>query len=225
MATFTMELKKVLEYDQNIGLDFYPIFNEGYRDALNQKIIDHFWNREIGQETPEMFRLALRRKMNEIMPLYNQHYVTSQITFDPLETINISNLSTSTGTVVNTGTSATTSSSDAKSRAVSAEHPQEHLSQTGDYATASQDNVSNTGATGSSDETSNTDQNASGNTATTGFQGNAAEVIFRLRQTFVNIDMMVINELETLFMLVWSNGDEFTERNSYNGYYPNRFPF
>lgn len=64
-----------------IGLDKYPIFNDAYRAGLNDKIIDHFFFREIGFETAGQFAFYLRRTMNEIMPKYNALY-EAQLTMD-----------------------------------------------------------------------------------------------------------------------------------------------
>lgn len=90
MAAFTMYLHEVCEFtDNHIGLDSYPIFDEDYRDGLNQKIIDHYWNREIGQETIEMFTFAMKRKMNEVMPYFNQLYESTRLEYDPLSTVKI----------------------------------------------------------------------------------------------------------------------------------------
>ena len=57
-----------------IGLDKYPIFDETYRHGLNDKIIEHFYFREIGFETAAQFAFYLRRTMNEIMPKYNKMF-------------------------------------------------------------------------------------------------------------------------------------------------------
>lgn len=217
MATFTMELWEVLEHDPTIEtviLQEYPIFDEAHRPVLNGKILDHFNNREIGQENISMWRLALRRKLNEIMPLYNQHYEISAINFNQLETVRISNTNISSGTTASTGESDNTSSSAAKSRAVSQELPQTLLSGNGDYATAAQDNVSDTDASGAATESSTVNQDGTQDSETVGFQGNAALMLLQYRQSLVNVDMMIIEELQNLFMLVWSNGDDFTNTGS-----------
>ena len=60
-------------YDK-IGLADYPIFNENYREELNNKIIRRYYFREIGLETAALFRWYMRREMFEIMPYYNQLY-------------------------------------------------------------------------------------------------------------------------------------------------------
>lgn len=86
MAIYTIELGKLIERGYHLNLDAYPIFDENYRIVLNQKIINHFWFREIGQETPDRFNFMLGRKMCEIMPYYNQLYKTQFFEFDPLET-------------------------------------------------------------------------------------------------------------------------------------------
>ena len=63
----------------NIGLDEYPLFDENYRPILNQKIIDHYYFREIGFETAAHFRQRLKSKMSLIMPKYNRLYDTQQV--------------------------------------------------------------------------------------------------------------------------------------------------
>ena len=52
----------------------YPIYKEEHRQALNRKIIEHYWNEEIGTETPYRFKFYINRKMREIMPYYNQRW-------------------------------------------------------------------------------------------------------------------------------------------------------
>lgn len=223
MATFTVAFKDALDYEPSLlstTLAEYPLFDESYRDHLNQQIIDQFWNQEIGQETIELFQLALRRKLNQIMPLMNRQYEISRIKFDPLQTVNIRNLASSTGNTETAGQSASDSTSDAKSRAVSQELPQTMLSGNGDYATAAQDNVSNTAAGSKVNESSTVNQDGTTDSSTTGFQGNPAMMLLQYRQSLVNVDMMVLDELKELFMLVWSNGDEFTpKRGFYFGYF------
>lgn len=84
MAQYTIELRKLVESGYPLALDRYPIFMEEYRRGLNQKIVEHFYFREIGQETADRFNFMLRRKMNEIMPYYNELYKSTLLEFDPL---------------------------------------------------------------------------------------------------------------------------------------------
>ncbi len=88
MANYTIELHKLIEmgFPLPLGKNDYPIFDENHRAILNDKIIAHYYFREIGQETPSRFAFNLRRKMNEIMPYYNKLYESELIKYDPLFT-------------------------------------------------------------------------------------------------------------------------------------------
>lgn len=86
MAKYTIEIRSLIERGYHFALDSYPIFDECHRAELNQKILEHYYFREIGAETPDRFNFYLRRKMNEIMPYYNQLFISEMIKFDPLAT-------------------------------------------------------------------------------------------------------------------------------------------
>ena len=100
MSKYTMQLgyvvKQEMKYNQCNEIEAYrkilgdyPIFDENYRDTLNRKIIEHYYMREIGQETPSLFKFFIQRKMREIMPYYNQLYKSETIDFNPLFNIDI----------------------------------------------------------------------------------------------------------------------------------------
>ena len=84
MARYTTFLKTLVESGFDIGLNEYEIWDENYRAVLNKKIMDHYWFREIGQETPGLFKFYLNRTMNEIMPYYNQLYETTILEYNPI---------------------------------------------------------------------------------------------------------------------------------------------
>jgi len=221
MSTFTMPLKRVVEIqgENNIGLSNYPIFDPDYMEILNKKIIRHYWNREIGHETIEMFIYQMETKMGEIMPLWNQHYKLSLLEVDPLSTMSIKSLTAMDSTAQNAGTSESNSDSGAKSRAVASETPQTQLRPDQDYASAIQDNVSDTTANSKATEDSTNTAHANNDSTTSGYQGHAPSLILAARQALVNVDMMVINDLQELFMLIWQNDDEYTNHNNYFGGY------
>ena len=62
----------------------YPIFDEAYRPVLETKILNHFYTREICEETVGLWKLRLKSKMNEIMPYYNKLYNSELLEFNPL---------------------------------------------------------------------------------------------------------------------------------------------
>lgn len=62
-----------------IGLSGYPIWSEGHRTELNSRIIRHYFLREIGVETVEMFGYYVDEAMRLIMPAYNKLYESALI--------------------------------------------------------------------------------------------------------------------------------------------------
>lgn len=214
MPVFTMELWRVLELTDDIGLNEYPEFKPGYRAVLNKLITDHYHNREIGMETIAMFRHAVKRRMNEVMPYYNSLYKTQEIEFDPLSTIDIRTLTNGTSnTDANTNAESTSEMANTGgSRAVQSNTPQVRLSGDGDYASNAADTISDSTATGSGTETQHVTSNESSEneSRTTGYQGVPSSLIMEYRRSLMNIDLLVIDELADMFMGVWDNGDDMT---------------
>lgn len=62
----------------------YPIYLEAHRQELNEKILQHFYFREIGAETYAQWKFYLNRKLNEIMPYYNELFMSKDI-FDGID--------------------------------------------------------------------------------------------------------------------------------------------
>lgn len=59
-------------YDSSFfGLNDYPIFDESFRKPLNDMIIGHFIEYEIGYETDFSFRVHMKADMYRIMPNLN----------------------------------------------------------------------------------------------------------------------------------------------------------
>ena len=77
-------------------LNEYPIFDENYRDILNKKILDTYWFREIGFETPGKFNWYLNTTLTNIMPYYNQLYQSELLKINPLYTMDLSEKYTGT---------------------------------------------------------------------------------------------------------------------------------
>lgn len=86
MSQYTTELRYLIQQRYDLGLRDYPLFDESYRNVLNKKIVDEYFFREIGQETPERFKHHLNHTMNMIMPYYNQLYQSELLAIDPLLT-------------------------------------------------------------------------------------------------------------------------------------------
>lgn len=219
-ATFTVTLGALIENAFDLGMEEYPIFDESYRATLNGKIYSHYWFREIGQETPAMFRYMLNRKMNEIMPYYNELFKSALMDIDPLSNYQMETVNTGTAEQTSvrenkhdeTSSSASTSSSDSTSegRTLVSQTPQMQLSGHDDYATGLTDTTSTAGTKADASDSSSRalTENDSTNTRNvqdyvtrvTGLSGiTQADAIMRFRQSLLNIDMLIIDELSTLF--------------------------
>lgn len=72
-----------------LGLNDYPIFDETYRETLNNKIIRHYYMREIGFETIGLFKWNIRSRMFEIMPYWNAMYKAQNALDNPLQSIDM----------------------------------------------------------------------------------------------------------------------------------------
>lgn len=214
MPTFTMELWRVIEQtDGDIGLNEYPIFDAAYRPTLNKLITDHYHNREIGMETVGMFVFAMKRRMNEIMPYYNDLYRSQRLEFDPLSTIDIRTITSGESFSESEASSSNTSTSENRSgsRAVQSNTPQVNLSGNGDYASNAADTTSTTNAAAEGADTAETEgrETTAGESHVTGYQGSPSALIQAYRQSLMNVDLLVIDDLSDLFMGVWDNGDDF----------------
>lgn len=74
----------ILSQSWNKVFDFnFPIFDENYRSVLCQKILKHYYTREIAFETVGLWKLKLDTLMNEIMPYYNKLYESELLEFNP----------------------------------------------------------------------------------------------------------------------------------------------
>lgn len=93
MAEYTIQLRTLLHTDFKPALDDYPIFDESYRSALNTKIINHYYDYEIGLETPDLFNHYLSTRMAEIMPYYNEMYRVQALIANPFHNFEYSETS------------------------------------------------------------------------------------------------------------------------------------
>lgn len=247
MSTFTLSLKRAIELTGGtvelehmsfngadmghiskltggeIGIGLMPIFDEEYRPIITGKVVDHFWNREIGFETIDLFKMKMRSRLNNIMPFYNQLYKSTLVEYEALSTINLKTESTSR----NAGTEESNATSNAEnltknaSRAVQSTTPQTMLSGDEDYASAASDTNSQaeSEAQNTSLATAASESESEGDSLVTGYQGTPADLIMRFRDSLINVDLMIIRDLEQMFMQVFDNADSYTERGISHGYY------
>lgn len=202
-----------------LGIGTYPIFDEGYRKILNGKIIDEYYNREIGTETIDNFQLIIRKKLDQIMPFYNQMYESTRIEYNALDSMRIHSVGQSQMEGKENVEGSTTSDTETKSgsRSIGSNFPQTMLAGNGDYATDGTDvnSASEVDSTVTQNNESNSNTESNSDTLVTGYQGAASDFIVKYRNSLINVDMMILQEIEDCFMLVLNNGDEYFARDSF----------
>ena len=83
-------IDSVLDKSRDKIFDFdFPIFDENYRIPLENKILKHYYTREIGFETVGLWKHFLGMRMNEIMPYYNKLYSSELIEFNPMYDVDL----------------------------------------------------------------------------------------------------------------------------------------
>lgn len=74
----------IISKSLNQVFDFtWPIYDADYRSVLETKILKHYYTKEIGFETVGLWKLWLDKRLNEIMPYYNQLYRSALLEFNP----------------------------------------------------------------------------------------------------------------------------------------------
>ena len=195
------DIEDILNKSWNKIFSDFPIFDEQYRAELCKKILRHYYTREICCETVGRWKLFLSDKMKNIMPYYNQLYQSELLKIQPLVSVN------------RNGTNSSNSRTDGTTDTWSyySDTPQGGIKglESNDYLTNA---THNTGTDGTSStlngETSDT-ETGTGNRSDSyvdkilGYEGNQSEMLLKFRETFLNIDMMIIDELKDLFFTIW----------------------
>lgn len=229
MAKYTIELRRICDiygrdeveswfknYDINNYLTPTQIeqiqkFNVWSKDRLATKIVDHYYMREIGFETPTLFKHYAKIKMQEIMERYLSKIYSNFLEYDPLSNVDFTEEYTREikGTGKNEGNSNSNSSNNASGLNVNSDTPQGQISKQNilNGAYASNTNASETES--SINDNTKTSSNSESNTIekfTRHEEGDNGVIITNqrlvkeYREIIVAIDEEIINELNKLFM-------------------------
>lgn len=205
MSKYTTTIKTLIDNNFDFKMTSYPIFDENYRETLNQKILYHYYENEIGFETAPLFRFYLNQKLNEIMPYYNELYKVQKKLIDDKLLLNNVNLTEELKGKNTTQTSSTSQSTN-KGKNLFQDTPQGNISQ--------QDiNAQNVYATNITLNDNSINDNSSANGSGTNeyiktIIGNNGgkfniDVLNDIKNNLMNIDLMIINELYDLFMQIF----------------------
>lgn len=211
----------------------FPIFDENYRQVLCRKILKHYYTREIAHETVGRWKLALNAKLNEIMPYYNQLYKSELLEFNPFYDVDLTrsregsgtsnktsnNTETNSGTSKNVSSGSGTSNTDTLNRF--SDTPQNSMDTQGiadsvPLTTVTKVNEDNTTTNESTDTLTRNDNKTGSGTeninntdkyieTVKGKQGteNYSSLLKKFRETFLNIDMMIIEDCSDCFFTLW----------------------
>lgn len=216
-----------------------PFFDEEYRSVLCQKILKHYYLREICCETVGIWSLWMNTKLEEIMPYYNQLYESAKIKFNPMHDVDLTRehkrtenetasgnrdtTNNNTTNITSSGTTNRTTTSDETKKDLYSDTPQGSLTGVENETYLTNARKITDSVNGSDDASvNNTEKNVgvstgkettSSNVGTTedyletlvGKQGTESfsSLLNKFRETFLNIDMMVIEEFSDLFFGLW----------------------
>lgn len=169
------------------------------KDQLAERIVDHYFTREIGTDAIGQFILFTKDKIREIMETYAPLIYSASIKYDPLVNVNYSEIySGTTGDV-----SSSTSTSNNSALNVASDTPQGQINKSeilqGKYA-------SSTGASESEGEMNGTSKSDGKQDYVKTIKGNSGvsatsqAMIKQYRDVIRAINTEIIYELEPLFM-------------------------
>lgn len=225
MATYTMELRKVIEYygreEVESWFSSYELsdfltpeqisqiqkYNVWTKEKLAKQIVDHYYMREIGFETPALFAHYAKVTMNEIMGSYLLKIYTQFLDYDPLSSVDYTEEYTREIEGNSEGSSNSNSKNSAEGFNINQDTPQQKITkqklESGIYASST--NQSET----SSEIQDSTNTEASSKTIekyTHSMKGDNGVIVTNqylvreFRELATNFNLEIINELNKLFM-------------------------
>ena len=220
MSKYTMEIREIVstfgrdevknwfeDYDLHDYLteEEIDVINERgvwNKDQLAERILDHYYTREIGTDAIGQFMLFVKDRMHEIMETYAPIIYSASIKYDPL--VNVDFSETYSG---RSGASSTTNSrSSGSGLTVSSDTPQGEINKNdilkGKYAssTAANENDSNVNGETVSDGTEEYVKTTKGNS---GVSATSQAMIKQYRDVIRAVNTEIVYELEPLFMGIY----------------------
>lgn len=197
----TVELRDITRSGVDVWAFDYPSYYKGTdKLAFEQLVIDHYYFRQIGQETVGRWLHMFRTRIREIMPYYIQLYESAALMSsieDPFGNIDITETFESESNSSNE--QQTSGSADREHRFSNT--PQGSISNLDNYLTeaAVDHDTASDQLNGSSTGTVRHTLHRKGNQGVNTYAHDMKE----LRETFLNIDQQIIHELNDLFLGVY----------------------
>lgn len=183
------------EYLTPEQIDVIQNTNIWSKDRLARKIVDHYYMREIGQETIGLFKHYAKVTMQELMEEYLPLIYSSAIKYDPLVNVDFTETFERTANTDNTG------NANSSGLGVASDTPQGQISKSailqGNYASSTSASENETTSSSTSDETERYTKRTKGNS---GISATAQAMVKQYRDNIRAIDREIIEKLEPLFM-------------------------
>lgn len=201
----TLELRDVLAGGVDLWDFDYPSYYKGEeKKAFEQRVIDHFYFRQIGQETVGRFLHYFRTKVREVMPYYIDMYESVKLfkeQGDPFEAYNLTETFERETTSEADASSSGSSSGNRESRF--SKTPQGSVENLDRYLTeANRDTVGDSSSSSSETSGSGTEKYTMTRRGNIGVQPLGQEIKI-YREAILNVDMLIIKDLEELFLGVY----------------------
>lgn len=225
MATYTMELRKVIDYygreeveswfssynladfltpEQITQINKYNVWS---KEKLAKQIVDHYFMREIGFETPALFAHYAKVTMNEIMGSYLLKIYTQFLEYDPLSSVDYTEEYTREIEGSSEGSSNSNSQNSAEGFNINNDTPQKRITKqdldSGIYASST--NQSET-TSQIQDETNTEASSKTIEKYTHSMKGDNGVIVTNqylvreFRELATNFNLEIINDLNKLFM-------------------------
>lgn len=220
-----MSTYPLYETNSTIVREYGTAYAVPTRAELNDKILNHYRFREIGQETFGRWLFELETALKEIMPKYNQLFYSADQDYNPIynvdykKTIDRNRKDNTVGTQNSKTSTSGKDTNEEYGKAINSKTPQNQLSiaNTGIDNVNYADDASWSKTSGNSTNNETVDTNGSNSVigkedeltveTTKGNFGvvSAQDLVVKYRETIINIEQMIINDprIQELFMLIY----------------------
>ena len=210
MSSYTLELIHIHQTFKvfNFDYDFYTD-SDIIKSKFEEKFIDEYYFHEIGQETVARFQHRLRTRLNKIMPYYKQLYDTELAAKDINFLLNKDLTETFERVVTGESSSINDLTVSDQGETNNKESNIENGNASLELENGSLTNVSKTSLSNNTNSNNTSRDNTNQNEITTlKSQGNigitsSAELLDKWRSVIINIDQMIIDACDDLFMQVY----------------------
>lgn len=176
------------------------------KDKLADRIITHFFLREIGQEAPGAFKLMAKDLMSELMETYAPLIYSASIKYDPLVNVNFSETFDRTSdSTTNTNANSNATSS---GLTVGSDTPQGQINKAdilqGKYASSTTANEAENNTTDTAQSTGSGNEHYVKTTkGNSGVTATAQALVKQYRDIIRALNTEIVYELEPLFMGIY----------------------